>query len=131
MAKHIARTTQGAHPWRATARTVFAVVVAGAAMAPALYEAIAEDDAASATGAAAVALAIAGAITRALALPAVETFLGRFLPWLAAGGREDAEPVEVEPVEVEQVEADPGERRAPISGTVLDLGATEYRPRSK
>ena len=91
MSKHLAKTTQGVHPWRATARTVFALVLALAAMAPLIYEAIAQADAEGATGAAAGALAIAGAITRVLALPAVEAFLARFVPWLAAdrGDRDD------------------------------------------
>lgn len=93
MSKHLARTTQGVHPWRATVRTVFALVVALAAMAPLIYEAIAQADAEGATGAAAGALAIAGAITRVLALPAVEAFLARFVPWLAAdrGDRDDGD----------------------------------------
>ena len=38
-------------------------------------------------------LAIAGAITRVLALPGVEQFLQRFLPWLAASARGDEEPL--------------------------------------
>lgn len=92
MSKHIATTTQGAHPWRAVFRTIFALVVAIAAMAPLIYTAIAQANPEGATGAAAAALAIAGAITRVLALPVVESFLQRFLPWLAASARGDDEP---------------------------------------
>lgn len=117
MSKHIATTTQGAHPWRAVIRTAFALVAALAAMAPLLYVAVAQASPEAATGAAAGALAIAGAITRVLALPAVETFLARFLPWLSAAGQ--AEPAD-EPAEPS--------RPAPIPGTTLDLGATEYLP---
>lgn len=76
--------TQARHPWRAVARTIFAVVVGLAAMAPLVYEEAAQQDAAAATGWAGTALAIAGAITRVLALPAVNAFLARFVPFLAA-----------------------------------------------
>lgn len=89
MAKHIATTTQTKHPWRATARTIFAAVVSLAAMAPAIYAAITSGSPEAATGWGAIALAIAGAITRLMALPAVEEFLRRFVPWLAAGTDED------------------------------------------
>ncbi|MFJ2470518.1 hypothetical protein [Glutamicibacter sp. NPDC087583] len=89
MSKHRASTTQTAHPWRATARTIFAALVALATMAGPIYTAIAEASPEAATGAAAVALGIAGAITRTLALPKVEQFLRRHTPWLAAGSDQD------------------------------------------
>lgn len=73
--------TQVQRPWRATARTAFAVIVALAAMTPLLVDAAGLDETA---GPIAGVLAIAGAITRIMALPAVEAFLARFLPWLAA-----------------------------------------------
>lgn len=73
--------TQVARPWRATVRTAFAVVVALAAMLPLLVDAAGVDETA---GPVAGALAISAAVTRILALPAVETFLARFVPWLAA-----------------------------------------------
>ncbi|SFM72171.1 hypothetical protein SAMN05421671_3140 [Pimelobacter simplex] len=73
--------TQVRRPWRATARTLFAAVVALAAMLPLLVQASGLDDTwAPVAGA----LAIAGAITRIMALPVVEDFLARFVPWLAA-----------------------------------------------
>lgn len=84
MSKHIAVTTQAEHPWRATTRTVFAIVVALAAMAPVIYTAATMASPEAATGAAAGVLAIAGAVTRIMALPGVEAFLKRFAPWLAA-----------------------------------------------
>lgn len=77
--------TQVAHPWRAVLRTILAWIVGAAAMAPFIYEAITQADVGSATGAAAGALAIAGAITRVAALPQVNSFIERFLPWLATG----------------------------------------------
>jgi len=90
MSKHRAATpTQTAHPWRATVRTVLAGVIALSAMAGPIYTAIAEASPEAATGAAAIALGIAGAITRTLALPQVEGFLRRFAPWLAAGTDQD------------------------------------------
>lgn len=97
MSKHIATTTQGEHPWRAVIRTTLAIIGALAAMAPVIYVAITQQSAEAATGAAAGVLAIAGAITRVLALPVVEQFLQRFLPWLAASARGDEEPAITQP----------------------------------
>lgn len=74
--------TQVAHPWKATARTLFAALVALAAMAPLLVDASGADETAAPI---AGALAIAGAITRIMAIPQVNDFLGRFLPFLATG----------------------------------------------
>jgi hypothetical protein len=83
--------TQSKHPWRAVARTVFAAVVSLAAMAPLVYQAATQHDPAQAGGWSAVALAISAGITRVLAVPAVNVFLQRFLPFLAA---EPADPAE-------------------------------------
>ena len=77
-------TTQSKYPWRAVTRTVFAVVVSVAAMAPLVYQAATQHDPAAAGGWAGVSLGIAAAITRVLAAPAVNVFLQRFVPWLAA-----------------------------------------------
>lgn len=74
-------STQTRHPWRATIRTAVAVIVALAAMLPLLVDASGLDETA---GPVAGALAIAAAITRVMALPAVDDFLARFLPWLAS-----------------------------------------------
>lgn len=76
--------TQVRHPWRATVRTLFAAVVMLAAIAPAIYTAATTNDPQKATGWAALGLAIAGGITRVMALPAVDAFLRRFVPFLAA-----------------------------------------------
>lgn len=76
--------TQIVRPWRATIRTAFAVIVALAFGAPLIYIAVTQSEPGAATGAAATVLAVAGAITRVLALPWTEAFLRRFVPWLAA-----------------------------------------------
>lgn len=89
MAKHEAKTTQSAHPWRATIRTVFTAVIALAALAPLIYAAAAQQSPELATGAFAGVLAASGALTRIMAVPGVEAFLQRFAPWLAAGDRND------------------------------------------
>lgn len=57
-----------------------------------MYTAATGDDPAAATGAAAIGLAVAGAITRIMALPGVERFFRRFLPFLTAGTDRDDEP---------------------------------------
>lgn len=92
MAKHSAITTQSQHPWRATVRTILAVIVALSAMAPSIYSAATQGSPEAATGAAALALGIAAAVTRIMALPMIESFLQRFLPWLAAGDQGDEPP---------------------------------------
>lgn len=79
--------TQAQHPWRATVRTLFAAVVALAAMLPLLVDASGLDETA---GPVAGALAIAGAITRIMAIPQVNDFLGQFLPFLSAEGGDRA-----------------------------------------
>ncbi|MHC6175482.1 hypothetical protein [Glutamicibacter sp. X7] len=89
MAKHEATTTQGTHPWRATVRTLFAAVIALAGLAPLIYEAAAQQLPEMATGAVGGVLLVAGAITRIMALPGVEAFLQRFLPFLAAASRDE------------------------------------------
>lgn len=76
--------TQMRRPWRSTARTVFQAFVMMCAIAPAIYSAATQNSPELATGYAAAGLAIAGAVTRVMALPKVEKFLRRFLPFLAA-----------------------------------------------
>lgn len=79
----MAAATQTRYPWRATIRTVVAFVVAVAAATPLVYTAVAQQDPSTATGAAAVALTVAGSVTRLMAAPAVDSIIRRFLPWLA------------------------------------------------
>lgn len=76
-----ATPTQTTHPWRATARTIFQAVIGFAAMWAVVVEAIGLDKDWQWVSASLVATA---AITRVMALPAVEEFLRRFFPWLAA-----------------------------------------------
>lgn len=77
-------TTQTQHPWRTTVRTVFQALVALAAAVPFIYEAFTGNSAEAATGAVATFLTVNAGITRVMALPQVEEFLERFLPFLAA-----------------------------------------------
>lgn len=79
-----APATQVRRPWRSTARTVFQLVVGLAPMLPAIVHASGVDDTLAPV---AGALAISGGITRVMGLPAVEAFLQRFVPWLAASPR--------------------------------------------
>lgn len=72
--------TQVRRPWRSVTRTVFQTFVALAAMWGLIVAALGLPDWAWVSAS----LAVAGAITRVMALPQVETFLRMFLPWLAA-----------------------------------------------
>ena len=81
MGKH---ATQSSYPWRATARTVFQAFVGFCGLAPEIYAAATQGDPLAATGYAAAGLAISGAVTRVMAIPGVEAWLRRYLPWLAA-----------------------------------------------
>lgn len=73
--------SQERHPWRATTRTVFQALVAFAAMWGLIVEAAGLDPDLVWVSAS---LAFTGAVTRIMALPQVEAFLRRFVPWLAA-----------------------------------------------
>lgn len=75
------QVTQARHPWRAVTRTVFAGAVSLAAIWGLIIEAANVDSTAPVVAAT---LAVAGAITRILAVPGVEQWLRRFFPWLAA-----------------------------------------------
>ena len=79
--------TQTRHPWRATVRTVFAVVVGVSASWGAIVTAAGVDQAEPVV---ASSIALTGAITRVLALPQVEQLLQRFVPWLAAAPADEA-----------------------------------------
>lgn len=74
--------TQLRRPWRATLRTAFQAIVALATLAPFLAGGIYQaDDYPVVVG---QVLAVSAAVTRVMALPQVEDFLRRFLPFLAA-----------------------------------------------
>lgn len=79
-----APATQVRRPWRSTVRTLVQLVLGLAPMLPLLVDASGVDDTLPAV---AGALAISGGITRVMALPQVEVFLQRFVPWLAASPR--------------------------------------------
>ena len=72
--------TQVKHPWRSTARTVFAVALGVISVVPDVVTTAHVDH----TFAGAQAIVVAGAVTRVLALPSVERFLQRYAPVLAA-----------------------------------------------
>jgi hypothetical protein len=66
---------------RRTVRTVFQLALSLAAVLPLLVSASGLDETLPPL---ALALAVAAAVTRVMALPAVEQLLQRFAPWLAA-----------------------------------------------
>ncbi len=73
-------TTQVRHPWRATVRTVLAAALGILPLLPII---------AGTAGIAAIpwvagVLAIAGAVTRVLAVPGVEAWLRKYFSWLSA-----------------------------------------------
>ena len=82
MAKHLRETnpTQVRNPRRATVRTVFAAVVSLAAITPFIVGAL---GVATTGGGWAAVLAVAGAITRVMALPGVNAWIESYVPWLA------------------------------------------------
>ena len=72
-------TTQARHPWRATARTAFAFIVALAAVWPTLVAAAGVDPGLRVVAAT---IAVASAVTRIMAAPGFSNLLDRFAPWL-------------------------------------------------
>lgn len=77
-------STQTRHPWRTTVRSIFQGGIALAAGAPVIYSAAFNHSPEQATGAAATTLAVAAAVTRVMALPAVDNFLKKYVPFLAS-----------------------------------------------
>lgn len=84
--------TQVRRPWRSTARTLFQALVALAVLFPILVENTGLD--AEDAPWLAIPLAVAATLTRLMALPQVEDFLARFLPFLAAAPQPPAPPAE-------------------------------------
>jgi hypothetical protein len=82
MGDHVAvpESTQMAHPWRATVRTLFAAVVGFAAMWGVVVQAAGLDPSVEWVSAS---IAATGAVTRVMALPVVDAFIRQFVPWLA------------------------------------------------
>lgn len=75
--------TQSEYPWHAVVRTVFQAVVGFAAMWALMVEAMGLDETLPWVAAS---LAVTGAITRVMAIPAVNQWLAKFAPFLAAAG---------------------------------------------
>lgn len=78
--------TQVRRPWRATLRTAFQALVAFAGLAPFVAAAVEEATGYDLNGVPFIvtALLACAAFTRVMTLPAVEAFLQRFVPFLAA-----------------------------------------------
>lgn len=72
--------TQTRHPWRATARTVAAATIGALSLLPTVAVTAGIDT----VPAVAQAVTVAAAVTRVLALPAVDAWLRTYVPWLAA-----------------------------------------------
>lgn len=72
--------TQVKHPTRATFRSIVQGLIALAAVLPLIFATAGVPP----VGIAAILIGVAGAITRVMAIPAVETFLENYLPFLAA-----------------------------------------------
>jgi hypothetical protein len=72
--------TQVRHPWRATARTVLAGLVAALPIVPVAVHELGVESVPWVAGA----LVVIGAATRVLAMPGVDAWLRKFVPWLAA-----------------------------------------------
>lgn len=81
--------TQVRRPWRATARTLFQALVALCVLFPVLVDqtGLEAEDAPWL----AIPLAVAAAVTRIMALPQVNDFLARFIPFLAAAPTDTAQ----------------------------------------
>jgi len=71
--------TQTRYPWRATLRTIAAAAVGALTLIPVVAVTAGLDT----VPAVAQVVAVAGAITRVAAVPAVDAWLRRYLPWLA------------------------------------------------
>lgn len=86
--------TQSAHPWRATVRTVLVAVISAAVILPSLLPVVSswateqdwlpEEVTAAVVSVTAIVVAVAGLLTRLWALPGVEAWFRRHVPWLAA-----------------------------------------------
>lgn len=72
-------STQTRHPWRASLRTAVAATIAAMAVIPQVVEAAGVET----VGWVAALVAVCTAVTRVMALPAVDAWLRQYLPWLA------------------------------------------------
>lgn len=82
-----AGTTQAQYPWRAVARTMLAAIISLATLVPSIVAALDVDVSQVppwVAGLLACAVGVAGAVTRVLAIPAVEAWLRKYIGGLAA-----------------------------------------------
>lgn len=77
--------TQVRKPWRATARTVFQAALAIATLVPFVAAGVYDTD--NAPVIVTQVVVAAGTFSRVMALPQVNDFLARFLPFLSAAGK--------------------------------------------
>lgn len=77
---NVTEPTQVRHPVRATARTVFSMLVAFAALVPV----VTATAGIPLVGLAGIVVTVAGAVTRVMAIPAVNDFLAKYFSVLAA-----------------------------------------------
>ena len=71
---------------RRTIRTTFQALIGLCALVPLLIVAIGDDSPPGVAAAMAAALAVSTAVTRVMAIPAVDAWIWRFLPWLSMDG---------------------------------------------
>lgn len=83
--------TQLRRPWRSAVRTWFQAAVGAATLIPLVVGEV-YTDAGDAPAAVAQAVVVCGAVSRVMAMPAVEVFLRRFAPFLAAAPAPPADP---------------------------------------
>jgi len=76
-----ATVTQSKYPWRTTARTVFQAACGLAVLTPAIVDASGVDAKAPWVAAS---LAVSGGVAKVMAIPGVNAWLERFVPFLAA-----------------------------------------------
>lgn len=74
-------SSQEKHPWKTIVRTVLQAVIGLLVILPQVVEAA---DLSESIPWVAGGLAVSAAVTRVMALPSVEKWLRRFVPWLAA-----------------------------------------------
>lgn len=82
--RHAAESTQEAFPWRTVARTLLQAILGLGAMLPVI---VGEVDGAASIPWVAMALTVTGTVTRIMALPEVNAWLGCYLPFLAPESR--------------------------------------------
>lgn len=85
MSENSTVATQSAYPWRAVARTVVAFLIA---ILPYVAAALADASTATQSTALIAGAGVAGAVTKALANPAVDAILKKYIPALATAPKQ-------------------------------------------